>query len=141
MPPEERPGYRKYSSVDLPAQSKARELTRLSSSRRVARPSFALEKAFGKSRPGNNISHIHGNHRQHPGNFYRPFARGSLDIQHRSRKRYHHPSIAFACVLVNVAPFFIRIYIPDVIERDIYRSKLFPFPPFVTIIRYYKSKP
>lgn len=64
MPPKERPGYRKYRSVDLPAQSKARELTHLSSSRRVARPSFALEKAFGKSRPGNNISHIHAESRK-----------------------------------------------------------------------------
>lgn len=36
--PKEQPGYRKYRTVDLPTRSKARELTGLSSSRRLLRP-------------------------------------------------------------------------------------------------------
>lgn len=57
--PKEQPGYRKYRTVDLPTRSKARELTDLSSSRRLPRPPLLTpEKAFAKSLASSCISHI-----------------------------------------------------------------------------------
>lgn len=54
--PKEQAGYRKYRTVDLPTRSKARELTGLSSSRRLLL--LTPEKAFTKSLASSCISHI-----------------------------------------------------------------------------------
>lgn len=54
--PKEQAGYRKYRTVDLPTRSKARELTDLSSSRRLLL--LTPEKAFTKSLASSCISHI-----------------------------------------------------------------------------------